>query len=793
MQNKDQNPYGSEHNLSSFVVGKDDAVLDKQTIESRDEFATFKSKGLNFRPFLRMVQRNFLLIAGINIAVAVGIAASSLRAPRSFEGTFRILVEPITADAKLTDPTVLSRQGSNPSTSSLDYPTLLQVLQSPELLGKITQQIQTRVPAFPANGLTGKVMVQRFGTNILDSAKIIDVKYAGGDPKTVKIVLEELARGYLNYSLEDRKVRIGGGVEFIEDQLPGLRQRVNDLENSLQSLQQQYQINDPSAEGALLSQQAKAIETQQVDTQRDLQEQIALYNNLQNQLKLAPDEAIPAAALSEEPRYQALLTQLKTIESQIAVKSARFSEDSPVIQALRDQERNLKQLLDQEAQSILGQSAGATNPQVSTFQNSIRIGLIGQLIESVNKAKVLEVRRQAVLQNQDRVDQQLEQFPEIARRYGDLKRQLDLATKTLDQLLIQRETLRVEAAQKEVPWQMVAAPDVRRDPGGNPMPVARETGKTLAVGLVAGFILGLIAAVIKDKLSNVFHTTEDVQDATDVPLFGVIPFEPDQQYKLAQLRGSGSSASLDPSNSQVTLFQEAFNALYASLCFLSGEPPVRSLVISSAAPGEGKTTVAVHLAHVAAMLGRRVLLVDANLLTPQIHVRLDLANAYGLADVLAKDLSLDDIIQPSNYQENLFVLTAGNCSPSTGRQLASTRMKELMAKFDATFDLVIYDSPHLLGLSDTNFVAAQSDGLLMVVGVGKTKRPPVMQVLSGLQEFRLPVLGMVANYVTRGKRSSFGYRHRYYQPNSHRRSSFGQKLQGLNASVLSAVSKKNAS
>jgi capsular exopolysaccharide synthesis family protein len=312
----------------------------------------------------------------------------------------------------------------------------------------------------------------------------------------------------------------------------------------------------------------------------------------------------------------------------------------------------------------------------------------------------------------------------------------------LDQLLIQRETLRVEAAQKAVPWQIVATPDVLRDRGGDPTPVARQTGKTLGVGLVLGLVLGLIAAILKDKLNAVFHTPEDIQDVTHMRLFGVIPFDQDQQHISVQ---QGSSRD-NPSNGQVSLFQEAFSALYASLWFLSGDAPVRSLVISSAAPGEGKTTVAVHLAQVVAMLGRRVLLVDANLLTPQIHTRLGLANAHGLADILQQDRLLDDVIQVSNFQDNLFVLTSGNVTIGSGRRLASTQMQDLMAKFYDAFDLVIYDTPHLLGLSDTNFLAAQSDGLLMVVGVGETKRSEVMQVLSGLQEFKLPVLGMIANY-----------------------------------------------
>ncbi len=757
-----------------------------------DDFADLKRRGLNFRPLLRMIQRNILMIAGVNSAVVVALALSGTKAPRSYEGTFRILVEPITSDAKFSDPGVISRDGANSMTTGIDYPTLLQVLQSRGLLSKITKEIQVKDPAFPANALSKFVTVQRLGTNLLDSAKIIEVRYGGGDPQTVQLALQELAKGYLRYSLEDRKTRIGGGVQFIEDQLPRLQQRVDDLEGELQVLQQRYRLSDPESEGQELAKQVRDIETQKLGTQRDLQEQKTLYSILKRQLGLAPDEAIAASALSEDPRYQALLTQLKTIESQIAIKSARFSEDSPVVQALREQQKNLSSLLDQEAQRILGQTASnqASDPQALTFQNSIRIDLIKQLVETVNKGQVLEVRNQSVSQTKAALDQQLQQFPELIRRYTDLKRQRELAAKTLDQLLIQRETLRVEAAQKEVPWEIVSAPDLVRDAGGNPMPVARGTGKKLALGALAGFMLALGLAALIDKFRNIFYTTEDIQDAIRLPLLGVIPFN-----KTENLFGySKEIAGLNkkPANRQVDnpLFQEAFNSLYAGFCFLTADTPVRSLVVSSAAPGDGKTTIALHLAQVAATLGRRVLLVDANLRLPQLHTQLGLPNSMGLSELLAQNVPIDDFVQQST-QDNLAILTSGHPSPDSTRLLASARMQQLMEQCQAAFDLVIYDTPHVLGLADTNFLAAQSDGILFVIGVGKTNRSVVMQVLNGLNAFRLPILGVVANQIKAGSKASYGYHPPYYEAKQSR-STLVKKLKAFNPSLLMSGKSKDA-
>jgi capsular exopolysaccharide synthesis family protein len=350
------------------------------------------------------------------------------------------------------------------------------------------------------------------------------------------------------------------------------------------------------------------------------------------------------------------------------------------------------------------------------------------------------------------------------RQYNELQRRLDIATKTLSQLLIQRETLRVDAAQKEVPWEMVSAPEIPHDAKGNMLPARSGNPKKLAMGVIAAIVLGLGAAALKEKYYDLFYTTEDIQDRLELPLLGVIPLNKSAKHP----NSSGVVKSIEgtqANHNEASLFLEAFDSLYASIHFLASNPPVRSLVVSSASPGDGKTTTALHLGQAAALMGQRVLLVDANLRLPQIHTSLGLLNVQGLSNLLSQNLDPNALIQQSPMEENLFVLTSGQIRSHSTRLLASNRMQDLMEQFQAAFDLVIYDAPHLLGVADANFLAEHTDGLLMVVGVGKTKRSVVMQVLDGLNSFRLPILGIVANHVKASKNSSYGYNNRYYEQN----------------------------
>ena len=766
---KAHRPDPQNESSESSVMGNTDPTIDLKRIQT----------GLNFRPLLRTIRRNALLVTSLVITITVANGFMSLRTPRSYMGGFRLLVEPITGEAKLTDPSALSR-GGEISSFTVDYPTLLQVLQSQELLSKIVKRLQPNYPEVTLESLNQDVLsknltVQRIGTNLLDSTKLIDVTYKGGNAQQVQAVLSAVSKEYLDYSLGARKSRISGGVDFIEEQLPGLQQRVTNLQGQLQSLQQRYNLTDPGVRGADLSKQALTIENQKLDVQREIQEQITLYDTLKEQLKLSPNEAIAASVLSQDPRYQDLLTQLKKVESEIAVKSARFSNTSPVLESLQTQQQNLSGLLAQETQKILGQSLPNTaiNPQVLTFQNSTRLGLIQQLTVASNQIQVLKSRQQSVGQAEVLTTQQLEEVPTIIRQYSNLQRQLDIAVKALNQLTIQRDTLQVEAAQKEVPWRLVAEPKVSLDAKGQPIAIDRDIKKKLPIGVIAGLLLGIVCAVILEKFRNLFFCTEDIQDAVKLPLMAVIP-----HTKSASLTYSNHTSysnhnghnnhnnqfmSSLPDQTKPSFFQESFNALFASLRFLESSRSIRSLVVSSAAPREGKTMIALHVAQAGAAMGQKVLLVDANFRTPHLHQCLELPNQTGLANVLAEQLDVLDCIQRSTIP-NLSILTAGSLTPNSSRQLASSHMQQVVAQLETEFDLVIYDTPHLLGLSDTSFLTAYTDGLLLVVGIRKTKRSVLMQVLTGLQTFQLPVVGVVVNHPQIGGRVSYGYQDSIYQP-----------------------------
>lgn len=708
------------------------------------DFEPSSQGGLNFKPILRLARRHALLVASITAAFGVLAYLKTMSEPPKYSAGFQVLVEPVTAEAQLTDPSNLARNERTvraPGTT-LDYDTQLEILQSPELLSGIVEQVQVDYPSFTLSRLTEGLEIER-----QDATKIIGVTYVDDEPALVQRVADEVSRTFQQYSLEQRKTRIGEGVRFIESQLPELQARVSSLQQELQQLQQSNNIVDPESEGARITEQLTNAVTLQQDTEIALREQQTLYQSIQRQLELTPNEAIAASALSEDPVYQELLTQLQAIESEIAVESARFSSNSPPVQALARERENVAALLEEQAQRVVGpQMAAATsNPQVRAFHNSIRQGLTQQMVDAANQIQALETRRQGAAQVRSSLEQQLEQFPTIARQYNDIQRRLDLATRTLDQLLTQRELLRVEAAQNEVPWELIAEPAVPTDENGDFVPEPRDL-KLLVLGVGAGLVSGLIAAYLLDRALDVFHSTEELQESIDQPLLGIIPFS----NAVAQSNQQGwitpqEIASHERANA--SQFLESFSELYASVRYISDDPPIKSIVIASPQSEDGKSTIALNLARVIASSDKRVLLVDANLRRPQIHILANVPNAKGLGDILSNDIDPLSVIQRSPTLGNLFILTAGTVTSNSPKMMASTRMETLSNRLNAEFDYVIYDTPHLLGIMDAIFLSAYTDGIIMTVSQKRTKRSAVAQALGELDKYSIPTLGVVFNRV----------------------------------------------
>lgn len=694
--------------------------------------------------FWNVIWKRAVIVLGMTTAVTAGSYIWTINQTPEYEGSFQILIEP----RQQTEP----EPSQNPE---LDYKSQILILQSPKLMSGILQEIQTRYPDVTYDSLFDQKTGQKtwgedkLSIQPLKDTRIVEVSYRDTEPQKIQFILGKVAEGYLKYSLPEQdqtgKIR-EEQLKRISQEIAKLEQKQPSIQQAIQSLQQQYNFIDPQLQTQYLAQQNNQLQAQRLETEAQLRQQESYYQTLQKQLGLKPEQALMASALTQSPQYQALLKKLLDLETTIAIESARFNSNAPQIQALLDQRSQILPLLEKEAQRILGQNSNQVNPEILRFQDSVRLDLIQQLVVATNNIEMLKIRNQVLEKASQDFNQYAQQFPSVVRQYGDLQQQLKNTTDQLKELTTKRQGMQLEGVpevKKAEPWELIAPPRIPQHQNGELIAVSPNVPFNLALGGLAGLLLGIILAQIVERLNNVYHSTQEVTQSVPLPLLGVIPASNDALMLPAAVAPRVDISSL--SYPACSPFQEAFRALNVNLQLLNTDGSIRACVITSATPADGKSTVAMNLAQGAAAMGQRVLLVDADLRCPRIHTMLGLPNHPGLTNVLTQKLEVKSVIQSVPGEENLSILTAGEFYPDPTRLLSSPRMKNVMQQLRDSFDLVIYDTAPILGLADANLLATSTDGLMMVVGVGKTDREAFSLALREIDTAGVPVLGMVAN------------------------------------------------
>lgn len=222
---------------------EEEKKLDRTTPSDRDNNERTRKRGLVLRPLVQTIQRKALPIIGIMGVVAGGtFFLANAIIPPEYHGNFQLLVEPITNEAKVVEPSTRDRSFELPpgeKASTLDYATQIEILKSPKMLDAILKQVQSQYPSLTSSALKNGLTVERLvSEETLEPTKILKVRYAAKNPEQVRFVLDTVAQGYLRYSLEEQRTRAMERVKFIDGQLPALQYRVHTLRSQLQKLQQ---------------------------------------------------------------------------------------------------------------------------------------------------------------------------------------------------------------------------------------------------------------------------------------------------------------------------------------------------------------------------------------------------------------------------------------------------------------------------------------------------------------------------------------------------------------------------
>jgi polysaccharide biosynthesis transport protein len=446
-------------------------------------------------------QRRVMVVAGVAIGVTAGVLTQVLSQAPLYEGSFEITAEQVAPTSPYIKDQNIQESMAAQQSANIAPPSLMSELvsdnailelKSPTVLAPVVAQLQKQIPQLDYQTLRDRLTLTVTG-------QTLKIQYQDVDPQRVQLVLSELSQAYLNHG-QDCQSESCKGMKFIEQQIPPVQARVQAIRTEIEQLQKSKDVNNLEAQLQNLDRQNTDLSSQAAQLEGQLAEAQQRYTQIQQRTVLKPDEAIAQQFLTQDTRYQLLLSQFQTLDQQFAQQFIQV-RDVNETRALQAQYQRVANQLTQQAQSILPQYLAnpASNTQNPVFQDRGQIQLLQQsilVVHSMNLMQARQVTLKLALQN---VKQQRQQMIELLGKYDVLRRKLASETQALQQYFDQLAILEKQAAETEMAYTVVTPPDLMRDVWGNPAASVPDLQRNLGIGSLLGVLLGIGVAATIDR------------------------------------------------------------------------------------------------------------------------------------------------------------------------------------------------------------------------------------------------------------------------------------------------------
>ena len=665
-------------------------------------------------------------VAGV-VVDSLGLQLVSLTPEFSVEDLDQVKVDPRAAgDSVLVafrEDGVSARRGERGVTAAYGQAVNLGVVQfiarSRPAVETVTLGIRSRESAIDA--LLSELLVSR-----REMTDVIDVAFVAEDPRSAQKVVNTTVQSFQMLNVQWARERSRRKSEFLAEQLAKNDSLLERAQAELSTFRSRQQL--ASSRDKLAADQAALLQLDGQRAQLDADRQTfgALLERLKSNDDASREEALRALATSpamaDNPNIGGLYQQL--LKYQVRIDSMttgpwRASATNPDLIQLRALARNTQ---DQLIQAVQG-----------------HMGAIDARVKALGSLRAQTGASMAIL-------------PAMAEEEMRLTRRVEALASMGDNIRMDYQRARMAEAVEAGDIDVVGLAPLPSTP------LLNSAALKVALGLMIGLALGLVLAYVLEALNTAVRRPEDLEAVLHVPGLAVIPRITDgsrsAQSHFRRLLGSGKKHPDQPVGSPMTGTQtfsigiEAFRNLRTGLIWSDGGEALRTLVVTSAAPGEGKTMTAANLAVTLAYDGLRVLLVDCDIRRPRVHGLFQLPRAPGLMELLRAS-SDPDAPQPRAIRETpvarLSVLTCGALPVNAANLLSGTRMRILLRELQEQFDIIVLDTPPVLATADACIVASLTDGVLLVVRAGTTDKNAAQRAYQQLSNVGARVVGTVLN------------------------------------------------
>lgn len=675
-----------------------------------------EEKEIHLRDYLKVIYKRRYTVYTFFIIVCVVVIIGTLSSTPIYKATTKVLIEKV-------EPYNLSMM--YPYYMPYDpefYETQYQLIKSKSVAEKVVKMLSLEntyekyfkdaKKIFSDGQKTSRTEIL---TNIISSgivvtpvknSKIVNISFLSTNPDFAEIVANTVAQAYIDEILEMRMNASRYSLEWMTKKAEEEKIKLEKSEQALQDYMKANNIVTLQDKIAITPEKLSEFNAQLIKAETRRKEIESLYYKVMNlSADLKDAETIPAIA--SDNTIQSLRSQILKAEQNIEDLSKKYGQKHPSMIRAQEELKILEQKKEQEIKRVIG-----------TIKNEYELARANeanlQRMLSNTKAEALDLNEKFI-------------------RYGVLTREVETNRQLYDALIkrIKEQSVTEEIRNVNV-WVV--------EKGEKPVtPVKPRKTLNILLGILVGLFGGVGIAFFFEYLDNTIKTPEDVEAKLGIPVLGTIPLLGEKDDNITDI------ILKEPQS----IYAESYKTIRTSIFLSSSDKPPQNILIVSTGPEEGKTVTSVNLAVTIARSGHSVLLVDADLRKPRIHSIFKLNNLSGLSTYLA-GATPDINTLYKRPLSNFSVIPSGPIPPNPSELLGSKRMQDFIRIVNTEFEVIIWDSPPLMTVSDSLILSRITDGTIIVARAGKTTYDIVRRGLNLLQgrrenDIHSHVLGIVIN------------------------------------------------
>lgn len=543
-------------------------------------------------------------------------------------------------------------------------------------------------------------------------SNVMRIKFTAAEPAVASSLANGVATTLIEHNLSLRVKPYQDAAEWLSARLVDSKAKVEESEKLLQRYREGTGVVSFESKESVITQQLQELVTQLVQTEARKQEAQVKYNQILSVVN-SPERLATVPDIMSNIVIQGLRKDELDLQRQLSEVSEKFGEKHPQIIRLNSQLDTVRQSIVAEARKML--STAKTELEIaSNREASLRQTIAGQ------KQDVLDLSRKAI------------DFNVIAGESASNRQFYDLLLKKL-----QEASLSGGINVSNLQIVDFAVPPTE--------PVKPRRGLLLALAAFLGLLGGLFVAFFAEYMDDTVRTAADVERVLKLPFLDVVPLS------------TAGDGPLFLASDPKSVVSESFRTIRTGVLLSMVDRPLQVILVTSAIPNEGKTTVSANLALAMVNSGERVLVVDTDLRRHNLHELFGLGSEPGLTNLLTAPATAGAIREVAGHP-GLSILTGGAQAPNPSELLGSARMKELIQGARGNFDRIILDAPPLRVFSDALVLSQIADGVILVTWGGNTPRPLIQQSVDSLRGVKANILGVVLNKIDVKEHSE------YYSP-----------------------------